>query len=155
AGQSLLIPLPPAAAGAAPRRVMCALLRDGQRILATLCLAREAGQPDFDDSDLRWADALALAASPSLAALADIAERQERLFLKTLTAMTQLVHLRDDRTGSHGQRTTDYALMLADVLGLPEAQKHCLRIGTPLHDLGKIGLPDAVLQKPGKLTAEE
>jgi HD-GYP domain-containing protein (c-di-GMP phosphodiesterase class II) len=63
--------------------------------------------------------------------------------------------MRDDGTGSHAQRVTDYALLLAEELGLGEAERQLLRIGTPLHDLGKVGVRDAVLRKPGRLTPEE
>ena len=45
--------------------------------------------------------------------------------------------------------------MLAQKLELPEEQIELIRIGAPLHDIGKIGIDDAILRKPGKLTAEE
>ena len=63
--------------------------------------------------------------------------------------------LRDDYTGSHTQRVTDYALMLAEELGLPKSDRYDLQIGTPLHDIGKIGISDYILRKPGPLTVEE
>jgi HD-GYP domain-containing protein (c-di-GMP phosphodiesterase class II) len=98
---------------------------------------------------------LALAASPSIQVVMQNQERQETLLIKTLTALTQLVHLRDNSTASHAHRVTDYALLLADRLGLPQKDKYHLRMGTPLHDLGKIGLDDATLAKAGRLTPRE
>jgi HD-GYP domain-containing protein (c-di-GMP phosphodiesterase class II) len=155
ARRSMLLQLPSTTGGAPGAFVLYVLLRIEEQILGVLCLGRLPEQPPFTQADLFQADALALAASPSLRVFAEFFERQERLFLKMLTALTQLVHLRDDSSGKHCQRTTDYALMLAEQMGLSHEQKHYLRIGTPLHDVGKVGIRDEVLRKPGKLTAEE
>lgn len=62
---------------------------------------------------------------------------------------------RDRTTGLHTRRVTAYALMLARQLGLSGREQALLRIGTPLHDVGKIGVPDAILRKPGPLTPDE
>jgi putative nucleotidyltransferase with HDIG domain len=77
------------------------------------------------------------------------------LFLQTVTAMAQAVELRDKSTGGHTQRVTNYALLLAGELSLPPDQRRFLQIGTPLHDIGKIGVDDAILRKTGKLSTEE
>ncbi len=82
-------------------------------------------------------------------------ESLQDLFLQTVTTLARAVELRDQYTGNHTQRVTDYALMLAEELQVTEAQRQQVRIGTPLHDIGKIGIRDAILQKPGKLTASE
>ncbi len=62
---------------------------------------------------------------------------------------------RDEDTGSHVIRVGLYARLLAQALGLPATQVRQLQVATPLHDIGKIGVPDSVLLKPGKLTDEE
>jgi putative nucleotidyltransferase with HDIG domain len=72
-----------------------------------------------------------------------------------VTALAQAVELRDKHTGGHTQRVTNYALLLAEQLGLSPMDKHLLQIGTPLHDIGKIGIDDNVLRKPGPLTPAE
>jgi HD-GYP domain-containing protein (c-di-GMP phosphodiesterase class II) len=82
-------------------------------------------------------------------------EQRSDLFLQTVTAMAQAVELRDKYTGGHTQRVTNYALMLADELALTLEQRRLLQIGTPLHDIGKIGVDDAILRKSGRLTEEE
>src|SRR5207237_4833705 len=81
--------------------------------------------------------------------------RQQAMFVQTVVAFSQIIELRDPYTGGHAQRVTDYALLLADQLKLPEADLELIRIGAPLHDIGKIGIDDAVLRKTGRLTAEE
>jgi putative nucleotidyltransferase with HDIG domain len=79
----------------------------------------------------------------------------DETFVQTVTALAQAVELRDKYTGGHTQRVTNYALLLAEQLGLPEADLHLLQVGTPLHDIGKIGVDDSVLRKAGRLTEEE
>src|SRR5439155_6934658 len=62
---------------------------------------------------------------------------------------------RDDDTGEHTKRVGQLAAALAQMAGWPEEELDVLRRAAMLHDIGKIGIPDRVLLKPGKLTAEE
>lgn len=62
---------------------------------------------------------------------------------------------RDNETGMHVMRMTNIAVVVAKALGLAEQQRELLFITAPMHDVGKIGISDAILLKPGKLTAEE
>lgn len=62
---------------------------------------------------------------------------------------------RDNETGWHIMRMTNFAQAIAKALGLPVDQRELLYIAAPMHDVGKIGIADAVLLKPGKLTQEE
>jgi putative two-component system response regulator len=62
---------------------------------------------------------------------------------------------RDDDTGQHTRRVGDLSVAIAKRLGLPDAQVELIRIAAPLHDIGKIAVPDAILGKPGKLTDAE
>lgn len=94
-------------------------------------------------------------ATPQAISVPDLSGKDRNLFLQVVTALTQAVELRDKYTGSHTQRVTDYALMLAKELGLPQAELRKIQIGAPLHDIGKIGIDDAILRKSSKLTKEE
>ncbi|MEZ5366657.1 MAG: HD-GYP domain-containing protein [Bryobacterales bacterium] len=69
--------------------------------------------------------------------------------------MTSAVDARDVYTLGHSRRVSGYAVQLATQMGLPAEEIEILRVGGLLHDVGKIGVPDAVLRKPGRLTAEE
>jgi len=62
---------------------------------------------------------------------------------------------RDNETGMHVMRMTNIAVVVAKALGLSEQQRELLFITAPMHDVGKIGISDAILLKPGKLTSEE
>jgi ribonuclease P protein subunit RPR2 len=79
----------------------------------------------------------------------------ERTMLDLVVGMVNVVEARDTYTGGHSQRVTQYALGLARVLGWPDAQLQVLEMGGRLHDIGKIGIPDRILQKTGPLTAAE
>jgi HD-GYP domain-containing protein (c-di-GMP phosphodiesterase class II) len=69
--------------------------------------------------------------------------------------MAQALDARDPYTAGHSNRIRDYATALATAMQLPPGEIEVIRVGAQLHDIGKIGIPDAVLQKPGYLTPEE
>ncbi len=73
----------------------------------------------------------------------------------TLQALVTALDLRDNETHGHSYRVVEYAVVVAERMGLTEPDLTWLRRGAILHDVGKIGVPDAVLRKPGKLNAAE
>jgi diguanylate cyclase (GGDEF)-like protein/putative nucleotidyltransferase with HDIG domain len=73
----------------------------------------------------------------------------------TLQSLVALINARDRYTFGHSERVLSYALALAEKLGLPEAEKEVLRYGAYLHDLGKIEIEPAILNKPTRLSTEE
>jgi len=75
--------------------------------------------------------------------------------VEVLDRLARAVDLRDNETFAHTQRVGDLSARLAGRLGLSTAQVELLRRAAPLHDIGKIGISDAVLLKPGRLTEEE
>lgn len=74
---------------------------------------------------------------------------------EVLDALITAVDNKDRYTRKHSEDVTEYALWMADELGLSEETMRTLRIGGLLHDVGKIGVPDEILRKPGRLTPEE
>lgn len=84
-----------------------------------------------------------------------LAKRVEDAQMEILERLARAAELRDDDTGLHMGRVGITAARLARELGLPEQDVQLLRLTAPLHDVGKIGLPDLLLLKPGPLTAEE
>jgi putative two-component system response regulator len=79
----------------------------------------------------------------------------EGAYLDTLERLAIAAEFRDDDTGRHTERVGEAAATLAGALGLPEEDVFLIRRSAPLHDLGKIGVPDAILRKSGPLTDEE
>ncbi|MGD0198402.1 MAG: HD domain-containing phosphohydrolase [Solirubrobacteraceae bacterium] len=89
---------------------------------------------------------------------ARVHRRTHQLELSRLELMHRLAlaaEYRDDDTHQHAQRIGHTAALLAAELGLGTATVERLRLAAPLHDIGKIAIPDSILLKPGKLTAEE
>ncbi|MBH5318801.1 response regulator [Paenibacillus sp. GSMTC-2017] len=72
-----------------------------------------------------------------------------------LTVLGRTAEFRDDETGQHTQRVGQLAGKLAHALGLPEEEADLIRRAAPLHDIGKIGISDTILLKPGRFTPEE
>ena len=70
-------------------------------------------------------------------------------------AFGQIIDAKSPFTSGHSERVAGYADQLADALGLPEARRRWLRRGALLHDVGKLGVSNSVLDKPGKLDADE
>lgn len=75
--------------------------------------------------------------------------------MEVLIRLAQAAELRDDDTGQHTQRVGELAARLGRTLGLDESRVELLRRAAPLHDVGKIGISDTILLKPGRLTSEE
>ncbi|HEY0069514.1 MAG TPA: PAS domain S-box protein, partial [Chloroflexia bacterium] len=73
----------------------------------------------------------------------------------TLEGWSRALDLRDKETEGHTQRVTETTTRLARYMGVPEAEMAHIRRGALLHDIGKLGIPDSVLLKPGPLTSEE
>jgi putative nucleotidyltransferase with HDIG domain len=81
--------------------------------------------------------------------------KQRELFLTTVENLATAVGLRDTYTGEHSRRVTRFAFLLGEELRLSTADLKSIRVGTPLHDIGKIGIEDSILRKPDKLTPDE
>jgi putative two-component system response regulator len=79
----------------------------------------------------------------------------ESASLDTLERLAIAAEFRDDETGRHTERVGEVAALLGTVLGLAEESVFLIRRAAPLHDVGKIGIPDSILRKPGPLTTEE
>ena len=74
---------------------------------------------------------------------------------ETILRLAAAAELRDNETGQHIERVSRYCELIARRLGLPHEQCELLRIASPLHDIGKIAIPDHILRKPGPLSADE
>ena len=115
--------------------------------------AKDSGHP-FGEGDLK---ALSILANQAAAALENVRlirdiEDAQREIIFTLG---EIVETRSRETGYHVKRVAEYCKILALKCGLSQSQAEVLRLASPLHDVGKVGIPDSILCKPGKLTDEE
>ena len=134
--------------------VLCVLLRTPRKHLGVIHLDRSYWQKPFTEDDLHLADALAAHVSAGIEC-AQLLRNQRELFLQTISAMASAIEMRDAYTGGHTARVTSYSLMVGEELALSPRDLDHLRTGGPLHDIGKIGITDAILCKPDRLTAAE
>lgn len=91
----------------------------------------------------------------ALEALQRRADELERLTFGLISALEQANSLNDEDTGNHIRRVAEFASLLARDLGCPPEFAEAVRCYAGLHDVGKVGLPDAILKKPGKLNDDE
>jgi response regulator RpfG family c-di-GMP phosphodiesterase len=75
--------------------------------------------------------------------------------LQTLKSLITSIHMRDAYTEGHCTRVAKYAVKLAEFMNVPEYDRHALEIVAPVHDVGKIGIPDSILLKPERLSDKE
>ncbi len=81
----------------------------------------------------------------------EVRAREQEMVLRILSAVSH----RDQETGTHTRRVGLYASVIAAAIGWETEQVNNIRLAAPLHDVGKVGIPDNILLKPGRLTAEE
>jgi putative nucleotidyltransferase with HDIG domain len=118
--------------------------------LATASSQRRPLQPLGEQNPLA-----ALASGPQLLKIKSIEEQLSALNSAVICAFNQLLDLKDLNTGVHSTRLAEWALHVAGELGLDEGAQKDIEIAALLHDIGKVGIPDAILNKPARLTAEE
>jgi len=75
--------------------------------------------------------------------------------METVIRLARAAEFRDEVTGSHIQRISLYSVAIAENLGLNKDEVEIIRLASPMHDVGKIGIPDDILKKPGDLSPEE
>lgn len=86
-----------------------------------------------------------------LSSMHEVEERER----ETLSRLARAIEYRDSGTSAYLERMAHVAGLIAEQLGLPEDEVRAIEMAAPLHDMGKIAIPDAVLMKPGPLTDEE
>ncbi|MDX6582249.1 MAG: hypothetical protein QOI10_1433 [Solirubrobacterales bacterium] len=130
-------------------------LSDGS-VFGTFCCLSHAPSPELEERDLRFMHILAQL-------IADQLEKDERTTAAwkqaaaagSVQALLGALEARDGYTGDHSQAVVELAVAIGRSLDLDEAQLGELEIVALLHDIGKIGVPDQILRKAGKLTEEE
>ena len=98
-------------------------------------------------SNLRWA--------PDSLRVKQVEEQVTALRSSVICAFTQLLDLKDLNTGVHSTRLAEWGMRVGQELGLEESELQNLEVAALLHDIGKVGIPDAILRKPSRLDPDE
>jgi putative nucleotidyltransferase with HDIG domain len=132
---------------------MAVPLKSNNGLKGVLTLYRSGGN-GFTQADLDGAKLLANQAAVALEN-ADLLLDLEILFLETMKSLATTVDERDPYTHGHSQRVAAIAVAIGREMGLPDDKIEELELAGNLHDIGKIGIRDSILLKPGRLTDEE
>jgi HD-GYP domain-containing protein (c-di-GMP phosphodiesterase class II) len=109
---------------------------------------------EFDAVDLSLLESFANQAATVLQ-IANLYKEADELFLDAIRALTAAIDAKDPYTKGHSQRVSDISVAIATDMAMDKDFVHRIRIGSMLHDVGKIGISDRILRKPGGLTPEE
>lgn len=134
--------------------LLCVPLISGNQIMGVLELMNPNDGSLFGDDDRDTLYAFALQAAVALEN-ARLYSSLKGAFAETVRVITNALEARDSYTAGHTDRVTKLALATAKELGWTDEQKEILEIGALTHDIGKIGVPDAILHKPDDLTDDE
>jgi len=87
--------------------------------------------------------------------LKEASQKLEQAYMESIETLRYTVEAKDPYTRGHSDRVSEYSVLIGKYLGLSDDELHTLKIGGLFHDIGKIGIPDSILLKPGKLTPDE
>lgn len=128
------------------------LIVDG-RTIGSVCLARTSGAP-FSEDEFEifstFTPYLAIALQS-----AQLAEHNRSVLISTIRALTAIIDTKDPLTAGHSERVGEIARRLAAQLGATAAEQRTIELAGLLHDIGKVGIPDEILSKPGPLSPDQ
>ncbi|HEY4329357.1 MAG TPA: HD domain-containing phosphohydrolase, partial [Phycisphaerae bacterium] len=136
------------------RRFVCVPLERDRRALGVLVAVDKSDTTEFNSVDLKLLNNVGNQCSIFLENAALYHDMQD-LFMGVLHALTRSIDAKDAYTRGHSQRVAELSRALAQKIGLTDEQCERVYLSGLLHDVGKIGVPEAVLTKPGRLTDEE
>lgn len=137
-----------------PHRLLACPIMNAQHVEGMIVLLRHADRPGFTQSEVNLANAVAQQ-SALILQNAEMVEQMRRFGHQMAGALITAVEAKDPYTRGHSQRVQAISVKLAESLELEEADIEDVYWGSLLHDIGKIGVPDAILCKNGSLTEDE
>ncbi|HYE20628.1 MAG TPA: HD-GYP domain-containing protein [Tepidisphaeraceae bacterium] len=144
----------PIARAAGAEAIVQRVTRDGRSIGLLVAGGKVGGDPDVTSGEIRFLEAAAQLIGVFVENVARFDE-QRAMFLGTLRAMTASIDAKDPYTRGHSERVAHLAAITAAALGLDERTVERFRVAGLLHDVGKIGVPEAVLRKAARLDDAE
>ncbi len=136
------------------RNLIAVPIKVREKVVGVLEAVNKQGDEKFNRDDLSLFSSLANQVAIALDN-ARLYQELEETFFQTAESLAEAIEKRDPYTGGHTQRVTLYSQGIARQLHLQDPEKKWLKIAAVLHDIGKIGIEDQILRKPGELNPEE
>ena len=133
---------------------LCVPIKIDDRVIGVLNLNRTTFAGNFTESDLQ----LAVALTNQVAVVIEnvrLQKDKEAVALQVIMSLAEAVDAKDHYTHAHSEKVMKYALLIAEEMNLSENERSNIKQAALLHDIGKIGIKDGILNKPDKLTLEE
>jgi len=152
----LIVPLTEKEAGDSSFRtpLIVAPLVAHDRVWGAICVSGKKQNENFSEEELSVLLNLAYQIAVFFENTSLNAE-VEKIYFETISALALAVEAKSPYSRGHSERVAKYAMKIAEYLGLPQEDLSTLRDAAQLHDIGKIGIADEILDKPGELTTEE
>lgn len=140
--------------GFVTRSMICVPMRLKDRVVGVLQVLNRTGDIPFNDHDL---ETLENVANQAVSAIenARLYENIQKVYLSTIEVLATAIDAKDPYTQGHSRRVTQYSVAIAEEMNLPPKEVENIRYAGLLHDVGKIGIKDSIIRKPGRLTDEE
>ncbi len=136
------------------RSVMCVPVETNSRVLGAIYVDNLAASGMFSEFDLDLVSAIGKQAGVAIER-AQLVEDMQQLFYNTIRTLVATLEAKDTYTHGHSERVTSYAVQIAQEMGLDYATVDTIHLAGLLHDIGKVGISEKILNKPGPLTDEE
>ena len=136
------------------RSILCAPLRAKGKVFGALEVINRIDMSGFSEGDRPLLEAFAEQSAVAIHN-AQLNDKMEEMFINSIAAFAEAVDARDSYTAGHSTRVAHYADSLTKLLGLDEAEREQIHVAALLHDVGKIGIPDAILNKTERLDFDE
>lgn len=136
------------------RSALCVPMEAHHRIVGAVYLDSVRSQTRFSERDMELLAAIAKMVGIAVERM-QLVHDMKALFFNSIRALVAAIEAKDAYTRGHSERVSSLAKLLAQELGLPDVEVDLIEIAGILHDVGKIGVPEEILKKTGKLTTDE
>ncbi|MFH1783380.1 MAG: HD domain-containing phosphohydrolase [bacterium] len=136
------------------KSLICIPLKVKDKVIGIAEVINKKDEESFSPEDMSLFSALADQAAIAIEN-AKLYKDMQELFLSTIKSLATAIEAKDPYTKGHSERVTNLSMAISRKMGMPFEDRERLQIAALLHDVGKIGVPEAVLGKPGKLNDEE
>lgn len=140
--------------GFVTRSMICVPMKLKDKVVGVLQVLNRTGDIPFNEHDVEMLENVANQAVSAIEN-ARLYENIQKVYLSTIEVLATAIDAKDPYTQGHSRRVTEYSVAIAEELNMTRKEIENVRYAGLLHDVGKIGIKDSIIRKPGRLTDEE